>query len=334
MRLTSRFALVAAGLAVATLLTACSNPAQTGNEGDASSKKDKVNIGAVMFARDIEYWQLVEAGMKAAAKESKVSISVQASDRDLATEAALIDQMKVRGVNTLVISPLDADASTATLMKAKNAGMTIMQYNTKVNSDDSDLQHFVGVDNATLGKASGEAAVEYIRSELDGKAKIALMTGGTTTTGPVRRKAFTDAVGTLPGVEVVTEAEAETPEIGAQAFRTILQAHPDVDLVWAWNGSALAGAAAVAGKANSSIKIVGVDMSEQVANIMSTSDSPILAVADQHSYDVGYQAVVNAVKLAQGKSVPAAQEVKPVVYEAGDKEQLQMFRDELAKASK
>jgi ABC-type sugar transport system substrate-binding protein len=327
MRPSRRFIAAAAIAAAVVTLPACSNTAQTSS---AKSKPDKVKVGAVMFARDLEYWQLVEAGMKAAARDLKVDINVSVSNRDLATEATLIDQMHARGDNVLVISPLDKQASKATLTKAKGFGMTVMQYNTKV--EDPSLPHFVGVDNEALGKASGEAAVEYIRSQLGGKAQVALITGGTTTTGPVRRKAFTDALAALPGAKVVTEAEAGTPEVGAQALQTILQGHPDVDLVWGWNGGALSGAAATVSQTGKPVKIIGVDMSKQVADLMASPKSPVLAVADQHAYDVGYEAVTNAVKLARGESIPEQQQVQPVVYKAGDTGQLDKFRAELTKA--
>lgn len=328
--------ITAIAIAAAVTLSACSNTTQastTSNE-KGTAKIGTVKIGAVMYARDLEYWNLVEAGMKAAAQDLKVDINVSVSNRDLATESTLIDQMHTRGDNVLVISPLDKKASLATLIKAKAYGMTVMQYNTRVDDNDPALQHFVGVDNGALGKASGEAAVEYIRSELGGKAQVALITGGTTTVGPVRRKAFTDALAVLPGAKVVTEADAGTPELGAQAFLTILQGHPKVDLVWAWNGGALSGSAATVGQAKTPVKIIGVDMSKQIADLMAAPTSPILAVVDQHAYDVGYQAVTNAVKLARGESIPEQQDVQPVVYKAGNTTQLEKFRAELTKAGK
>lgn len=306
-------------------LAACS----TGQEKGASTgaQEGELKIGAIMYARDLEFWQLIEAGMRDAAKEAKVPIKVEVSNRQLATEAQLVDTLHARGDNVLVIAPLDKSASAATLRKADQYGMTIVQYDSKAGDDA--FPHFVGVDNARLGASVGKLAKKYADDELGGQAKMALLTGDTEPNGAVRKKAF---LAEMPGAKVVTSAESVgSPDAGAKAFETVLQSHPDIDVVWAWNGAAMQGAAIAAQRLKSKAKIFGIDMSKQVAEIMKSPGSPVRAVADQHAYDVGKESVRLAVKAAKGESATAAT-VPPATYSAGDTKALDAFLAELGKA--
>ncbi|MEU6719036.1 substrate-binding domain-containing protein [Nonomuraea sp. NPDC046802] len=313
--------------ALVVALAGCS----TGQEDDAGAgakaQKGEIRIGAVMFARDLEFWQLVEAGMRDAARSAGVKINVEVSNRQLATEAQLVDTLHARGDNVLVIAPLDNSASAATLRKADQYGMTVVQYNSKAS--DQTFTHFVGVDNAELGRSVGKLAKEYVDAELGGQAKMALLTGDTEPNGTVRKNAFLKEV---PGGKVVTTAEAVgSPDAGAKAFETVLQSNPDIDVVWAWNGAAMQGAAVAAQRHKSKVKIFGIDMSKQVAQIMRAPGSPVQAVADQHAYDVGKESVTLAIKAAKGAGA-AATSVPPATYSAGDAKGIDAFLAELGKA--
>ena len=315
--------------ALVLILAGCS----TGNEPEPQSsgkQEGPLKIGAVMYARDLAFWQLVEAGMRDAAKDANLPIDVEVSNRQLTTEAQVVQTMQARGDNVLVVAPLDPDASTAALTTARNNGATVVLYNNRVN--DESFKEFVGVDNKQLGEAVGKAANDYAQANLGGKAKVALLTGDTEPNGKTRKEAF---LSQFPGAEVVTTAEAVgSPEAGAKAFQTVMQSHPETQMMFAWNNAATEGAAVTAEQQNSKAKVVGIDMSEQVADLMATgAASPVVAVADQHAYDVGRSAVQTAVKVAKGESVEPNTYVTPAVYTVSDQQGLQAYMDELKKAT-
>ncbi|WP_166462989.1 sugar ABC transporter substrate-binding protein [Amycolatopsis acidicola] len=304
-------------------LTGCSTGLET--RPDNTVQSGALQVGALMYARDLEFWQLVEAGMKQAANEAGVPLHVDVSDRKLQNESQLLDTMYARGDNVLLVAPYDSDASSAALRRARARGLTIVQYDERV--DDQSFAYFVGVDQKVLGEAAGEAAQQYIDSQLGGHAKAALLTGETESHGPPRRESF---LAKATGAEVVTTTEAVgSPEAGAQAFETVLQSHPETQLVFAWNGAALQGAAIAARRLRSPVKIVGVDMSRQLADLLGQRDSPVLAVADQDAYQVGYRTLQIGVALARAKPVSRDTAVAPVIYRAGDHAALDTFYREL-----
>jgi ABC-type sugar transport system substrate-binding protein len=312
-------------MALAVILTACSTGGGPAASNTESREADEIKVGAIMYARDLEFWRLIEAGMKRAAADHNVEINVEVSNRSLQTESQLIDTMTARGDNVFIVAPFDPTASAAGLRRVTDRGSTVVQYDSRVT--DTQFEYFVGVDQRQLGKAVGEAAQKYVAEHLNGSAEFALLTGETEPNGPPRREAFLAAA---PGVHVVTQAEAVgSPEAGAEAFETVLQSNPDIDGVFAWNGAALQGSVAAARRLGSDVKIFGIDQSEVVAKDMMSPDSVVAALADQQAYQVGYDAVTLGVKAALGEQQAATGQVDPIVYTAGDTKNLQTFLDEL-----
>ena len=326
LRRSSRPALVIATLISVSLLmlSACSTGSGSSPSDDQVTERDEIKVGAIMYARDLEFWQLIEEGMRKAADDLDVKVNVEVSNRSLQTESQLVDTMSSRGDNVLIVAPFDPTASAAALTRAADRGLTIVQYDSQVTDDR--FANFVGVDQSQLGASLGEAAQKYV-DDLGRNGKFALLSGETEPNGPPRRTAFLAAA---PGVEVVTRAEAVgSPEAGAKAFETVLQSHPDLDGVFAWNGAALQGALTAARRLNSDVKIFGIDQSEVVAKDMMSADSVVTAVADQKAYQVGYDAVKLGVEAAQGKSPSPTREVEPITYTVGDTKGIQTFLDEL-----
>jgi ABC-type sugar transport system substrate-binding protein len=312
-------------LVMAVMLTACSTGGGPEASDAAPREAGEIKVGAIMYARDLEFWRLIEAGMRRSAADHNVEIKVEVSNRSLQTESQLIDTMTARGDNVFVVAPFDSTASAAGLRRASDRGSTVVQFDNRVT--DEQFEYFVGVDQRQLGKAIGEAAQKYVDEHLNGSGKFALLTGDTEPNGPPRREAFLAAA---PGVQVVTQAEAVgSPEAGAEAFETVLQSNPDLDGVFAWNGAALQGSLTTARRLGSEVKIFGIDQSEVVAKDMMSPDSVVAALADQQAYQVGYDAVTLGVKAALGEKPAPTGQVEPIIYTAGDTKSLQTFLDEL-----
>lgn len=311
-------------LALSLVLTACgagdgggqdagSTPAS--EETEAASDEDLV-IGGIMYARDSQYWQLIELGMQDAADELGVTLLVVLNNRELPTEAQVIDDLITRGVDGIAISPLDTDASQEAVKKAAEAGIQVVEYNTRL-ADRSIGVSFVGVDNEELGRAIGEKLARYVSDELGGTAKLGMIVLPTTTIGPVRKAGFESAIEGVE-IQIVAEVEADTPEGGAEALEGILQRDADTDVVWAANAGSIAGAAATAREQDTDVKLFGVDMSLELAGMLLDESSAVQAISDQQPYQIGYLAVQTAVKAARGEDVEGEVTVPVAVYSKDD----------------
>lgn len=88
-------------------------------------------------------------------------------------------------------------------------------------------------DQATTGRQLGRLAAEWIRDNLGGRAQVAYFNEDSSPTLiPRHRAALAELRKAGAGVEIVSDIEVEiNPEAGANAMSTILQAHPDVNVV-------------------------------------------------------------------------------------------------------
>ena len=159
-------------------------------------------IAGVVFQSDT-FMQTVQAGMQTAADKLGAEMIMGNTENKLDKEASMIDDYITRGVKAIVITPISADGSIAALNKAKDAGITIICFNTCVNYK-SIPSGFLVTKNEDLGIKSGEAAVKFITDQLGGKAKIGLLNCDQFEGCPPRKAGFLDQVRT-PGVQVVAD---------------------------------------------------------------------------------------------------------------------------------
>ena len=189
------------------------------------------------------------------------------SDSDVAKESALIDDLVAQQVSAISISPQSDTASVPAFERAVDAKIPVVTWNSKVNSPKS--TYFVGVNNYDLGKNTGVFAVDYLKKNFDGKAKIAVIGTSKYSVGIDRVRGFMDQIKTLPGVEVVAKQDAEFKELGLSVTESVLEAHPDTQVIWCWNQGALLGAlAAVKSNPKSKVLLMGTDMSIDLARAM------------------------------------------------------------------
>lgn len=296
--------------------------------GSMALAKD-VKIGAILLDTKHEWFAEVIQGMKAAEKELGVEVKIMSSDSDVAKEADLIDNFIVQGVDAISISPQSDEASVPAFERAIMEGIPVVTWNSKVNSEDA--KYFVGVNNYDLGAGTGKYTVDYIKNNMDGKAKIAVLGTSKYSVGIDRVKGFMDQVQALEGVEIVANQDAEFKELGMSVTESILEAHPDTQIVWCWNQGALLGAlAALKGKGSTDIILMGTDMSIDLARAMLEEDSFLLAITTQQPFEIGYTSIENAVELANTGETENEVLVPLKTYSLDKKDEIQQYLDERA----
>jgi len=273
----------------------------------------KTLIGAVLYARDSQFWQQVELGMRDAAKTYDVDLQVALSRRQLPTEAAVIDDLVTRGVKALVISPLDKDASATAVKNAKAKGVETIEFNTFF-ADRNIASHSIGVDNKELAASVGREIAKAISTDFQGDAKIGLIPLPAINPGSAVRK--NGLLSALTGVkyQIVGEIEAATPEKGANAVEDILRRDPSTQIIWASNSGSLAGAANTVDHSGDKVQLYGIDMSEELAREMLNSTGHVMAVSDQQPYKLGFLSIETAVKSLKGEKVSRDIEVPVKLY--------------------
>ena len=105
----------------------------------------------------------------------------------------------------------------------------------------------------------------------------------------------------------------------------MLQANPDIDIVWAANEGGLVGAITARRASGADIAIFGTDMSLQVAGALLDSTSGVKAVSTQDPYSIGYQSVELALQKIGGGEAPKEAMVPLEMYSADKPEAVNAY---------
>ncbi len=184
------------------------------------------------------------------------------------------------------------------------------------------------------GKALGNAAAEYIRARLGGRAKVVLLTHDGLQFLAPRFVAMRDSLRGIPGVVIVADISPRTvnKEGGYATMRTILLAQPNVDVVLGADTVVLGALAALreAGKARDDQFLGGIDGEpEAVAEIK--RGGPYKASIGLASSVFGYAMGQHAADWLEGKSIPQAIDILPMAISEGN---IAQYESDLADPAK
>jgi ribose transport system substrate-binding protein len=147
---------------------------------------------------------------------------------ELTKSVAQIESTLTQGVAGMFLYPINEKPTRPLAQRALDQGVCIFggggrPYSTVQLAESS----------VTIGRQQGQLAAKWIREKLGGKAKVVYFNEDSSQTLIPRHKtAIAEIKKAGPGVEIVSDIEVKFDiEAGSQAFATILQAHPDVNVV-------------------------------------------------------------------------------------------------------
>jgi ribose transport system substrate-binding protein len=154
-------------------------------------------------------------------------------------------------------------------------------------------------------------AGDYLAKAVAGKARVAILEGiPGHETGDSRLRGFRDAIQPHPGMTIVASQPANWErDQGFTVFQNMLQAHPDIDALFACSDLMALGAVEAIGAAGRTnrIRVVGFDALDDARKAISAGSME--ASVAQSPRDMGRIAVESAAKLLRSETVPADQKV-------------------------
>jgi len=276
----------------------------------APAADDKPTVALVLKTLNHPFFVDMRRGAQDAADRLGVNLQVQAAEResDVDKQMQIVENMLQTGIKVLAITPSGSREIVSALVKAKNAGVPIVIVDTRLDAKaaaDAGVvtQTFIGSDNYEGGKLAGE----YVVQATGGKAKVGVLEGiPGHETGDSRLRGFRDAVAKAPGIAIVASQPANWErDQGFNVFQNMLQAHPDIDTVFAASDLMALGAVeaiAAAGKTGK-IRVVGFDALDDAKKAIEAGT--MAASVAQFPYEMGKAAVESAVKILAGEKLPA-----------------------------
>ncbi|HPZ74969.1 MAG TPA: D-ribose ABC transporter substrate-binding protein, partial [Candidatus Pacearchaeota archaeon] len=234
-------------------------------------------------------------GAKDKAKELGVDIKVVDARDDSAKQLNDVEDLIGQKVDILLINPTDSDAVVAAIEEANVAKIPVITVD-RGASGGKVLLH-IASDNVAGGRLAGE----YIAEKLGGKGKVIELVGiPGTSSARDRGKGFNEVIEKYPGIQVVARQTANYNRAeGLTVMENLLQAHPDINAVFAHNDEMALGAIEAikaAGKLKDII-VVGFDATPDA--LESVKRGELSATIAQQPYRMGELAVEKAYEFLQ-----------------------------------
>lgn len=247
--------------------------------------------------------QIKQAAEAEAAKRGVKIITVDAKG-DGPTQVNQVQDLLTQKIDALIYIPAGAAAATVPTKLAHSAGIPVV--NVDRNAEGAPGDTFI----ASNSVASAKAVCEYIIKKAGGSGNMVIIHGQKGTTPEVdRTKGCMAVVKANPGVKVVAEQYSNiwSQDEGFQIMQNMLQAHPDVKIVFAEADALALGAAQAIKVAKPSQKIWVGGFDGDTAALEALKNGTFDVTATQQTQRMGRTAVDDALKLVAGEKLPPEQ---------------------------
>lgn len=254
------------------------------------------------------FWKTVEAGAREAAGELGVEVvwSAPQKEDDRAQQMAMVDTLVLRKVDALCLAPLDAVALRDKAVKATEAGIPVVIFDSPLAKAEGASAGYVGTDNFAAGKKAGEG----LATMLGGKGRVIMLryqVGSAST--EAREEGFLAGVKAFPGIEVVSDNQhggATTASAIEKSKALLLRFSGDraPDGIFCCNQSTTIGMLqalqqkGLAGK----VRFVGFDPTLSLVEALRKGE--ISGLIAQDPFSMGRKSVEAAVAKLRGQAIP------------------------------
>lgn len=264
-----------------------------------------VTVGFSQATLDSPFYVSLMEAAEAKAKTMGGKLVYLDAQLDIAKQNKDVRDLITRGVDILLLNPVNPNGVAPALEAAARAGVPVIAVDRDVNGK---VATFVGRDNKLMGQEAGKLAVELLGGKGQAKGKIIEIQGDAGgTVMMARRDGFHLPVDAEKGLTVIQGPYSEYIRANAvKAFQDLYQAHPDVALVYAHNDDMALGALQVLrqnGKAGQ-VKIVGVDGLMEAVKTLAAGKGEYHGTIMNDPAKLGVMAVETAYGVLDGKSYP------------------------------
>jgi ribose transport system substrate-binding protein len=257
-------------------------------------------IAVVVSTLDNPFFVTLADGAKAKAKALGYDLVIVDSQNDPAKELSNVEDVLNENVKVLLLNPVDSDAARAAVRAANNGKVPVITLDRAAKG--AKVICHIASDNVVGGKLAGELIIK----KLGGHGNVAELEGQPgTDAARDRSKGFREAIAGSPGIKLVASQPANFDRTqGLNVMENILQAHPNIDAVFAANDEMALGAVKAIQAANRKISVVGFDGTRD--GIAAVKDGSMYATIAQQPLLIGSLGVEEASNVINGHQVPAS----------------------------
>ena len=267
---------------------------------------EPVEVSLLVKQLGSTFWMNIEAGVKDACAELgwtlRPTLCPMTNDNN-EQQIALIEQDLLDPPDLYILCPADSQGIRPAIEQINEAGVPIINVNTKISNDagDLDVVSFVGVDCRKIANEVAEAMSEFMGY----KGNCIILQGTTgSQTGIDYYEGAVEIYDKYPDIVILDAQVANYQrQEGLTVTQNLLQKYDNIDFIHACNLEMAMGARVALEQAGrTDIKICTVNMSEEGAQAL--KDGKISVIADDSPYSVAYLAVMTGKDYLDGVDVP------------------------------
>ncbi|WP_136255005.1 ribose ABC transporter substrate-binding protein RbsB [Onishia niordana] len=278
------------------LLLASAVAAGIGLSGQAMADR----IALVVSTLNNPFFVTMQEGAEERAEALGHELIVLDSGNDAARELSNVEDALSRDIDVLLMNPTDSDAAVSSVRSANARNVPVITLDRSANG--GRVASHIASDNV----AGGQLAGGYIADRLGGEGQVVQLEGvpGASATRD-RGEGFMSAVEEAPGIELVATQPANFNRTeGLNVMENLLQAHPDLEAVFAQNDEMALGAQrALQASGGDDVILVGFDGTD--AGIQAVEEGIMDATIAQRPALIGALGINTADALLKGESVEA-----------------------------
>jgi len=278
--------------------------------------KPKTVIGVSVLAATNPFFVQMGNAMKDEAAKGGMDVILTSADFDVAKQKNQVSDFIVKGVGAIVLCPADSKAIGTSIAEAHKAGIPIFTADIAAIAEKDKVVCHVATDNLGGGREAGKAMIQA----LGGNGKVAILDHPEVESVILRTKGFKEVIddynqsgkGKIEVVAILPGGGAKEKSFAAAT--DLLQAHPDLDGIFAINDPSALGAVAALEKAGklSQVKVIGFDGMPEGKQAI--KDGKIWGDPIQFPDKIGQQVIQSIVKYLNGDDVPKAILIPTALY--------------------
>ena len=275
----------------------------------ASTSTAAVTIGIALSTLNNPYFVTLNDAAKAEAQAKGATITAADGQNDLAKQTSEVEDFISKKVSCIIVNPVDSSGIVPAVTEANAANIPVIAVDRGVTG--ATTAGFIASDNVQAGKLAADALLKA----LNGSGKIAVLTGvpGASATND-RTKGFQESLAANSGVTVVANQTAQFDRATALTVtENILQAHPDIQGIFAENDEMALGAIQALTAAGKAGKVFVTSIDGTADGMKAVVAGTLLETIAQQPAFMGKTAVDYCVTLAGGGTVPSGLTASPLI---------------------
>ena len=291
------------------------NNSGVGNQGKPTESKGVIAYSPLTLSNP--FFKVIGDHIKAEAERNGYTVRIVDPNMDVKKQSDQMDDFISSGVTAIILVPCDRLSVGPSVQAANKAGIPVFTVDAKCAAENAKIEGHVGTDNFQGGELAGKAMITALG---DAGGKVLVLDFKKANSCVLRVGGFKKVIDahntTATGkIEIVSELDGNGDRTkGYQSTADALQAHEDLDAIFAINDPSALGAytAVKEAKRDHKIKIIGFD--GQLDGKQAIKDGKLYADPIQHPDKMGRQIVQLIMKYQAGEKFESETLIPATLY--------------------